>query len=445
MTNEAHSPRRRPLAWAGHSHVFRKSPRAIPIEAHCEMLQKLGLNYFGFGHPWSAQDLALISEWEGSEEKKRLYHFDQVWRTMEPSFWTDPGRFQDWRTKYSTSDFIFEVDCETPKTRFGHLWWLGWQPEYAPWHDYDAYWSQWEVSEGRRQGDPPPLFTMRMQVQVIRSQVAQGALPVYAHPTSWWWQDGQHVSNIASTLVPDILTGQAAGCLVVMGYEATHRHYQELWFNLLNKGYFMTGVAETDACLDMVPFERAVFHNRTSVADFSTRGIQAELIAGRNVMTTGPHLQITCDQFGPGDVCPAAGGPLKIMCSNIRPEHSYRLAIIHNGRIARDWEIQGASEFRTYHIHDGEGWTVARLINECLPHDAALTNPIFFKNPPVRVTGQKLPEDEITWWNYPGALDLCYYLAKGDWLSDFPGREPGEIPWEAFRWDDWVALLSKPG
>lgn len=439
------SPRRQ-LRWAGHSHVFRKSAHGRPLEDHCRLIQDLGLNYFGFGHPWSAKDHTLISEWEGNEENKRRYHHDQIWRTTDPAFWTDPERFQQWRSKYSNPDFIFEVDCETPKIRFGHLWWLGWQPEYAPWHDYDAEWSRWEVSEDRRKGGPPPPFAMRFPAEAIRAQMAMGALPVYAHPTSWWWQEGQHVSNIASTLVPDILTGQAAGCLVVMGYQANHQHYQELWFNLLNKGYFMTGVAETDACLDMNPFERAVFQNITSVKTFSTRGIQDELVAGRNLMTTGPDLRLTCGRLEPGDFSQEKGGLLHIACSGINPQHSYRLSIIHGGRVTREWTFGGVDQFYAEHIHDGEGWIVARLVNESLPHDAALTNPLFFRNAPLRVTRRLLPTSQIRWWEFPGALDLCYYLARGDWLLDFPGHQPGEIPWEAFRWEDWTSLLAQhPG
>lgn len=432
----------RQLRWAGHSHVFRKSPQGKPLADHCRSLRDLGLNYFGFGHPWSAWDLELITEWEADAEKKHRYHHGQVWRTTDPALWTDPGRFSDWRSKFSTPDFIFEIDCETPKIRFGHLWWLGWQPEHAPWHDYDNDWSRWEVSEARRQGEPPPPFTQRFPAQVIRAQAAMGALPVYAHPTSWWWQDGQHVSNIASTLVPDILTGQAAGCLVVMGYQANHRSYQELWFNLLNQGYFMTGVAETDACLDGNPFERAVFQNLTSVDTFSTRGIQEGLIAGRNVMTTGPDLSLTCGGSGPGDFLEESGGQVTLSCSPLRPEHRYRLEILHNGHATHEWTIEGVPEFCTGYVHEGEGWIVARLINESLPHDAALTNPIFFKKAPLRVTGLPLPDREIAWWKLPGALALSSYLAKGDWLRDFPGRQPGEVPWEAFRWDDWVSLLS---
>ena len=443
MTTTSDAPVPRSIRWAGHSHVFRKSTNGQSLSEHCEMLRGLGLNYFGFGHPWEAWDLELIREWESSDANKKLYHHEAVWKVTDPAFWTRPERFQAWRKKYTTGDFIFEVDCETPKIRFGHLWWLGWQPEHAPWHDYDTYWTAWEVSGERRMLDaPPPPFTMRIQARAIRAQAAMGALPVYAHPTSWWWQDGQHITNIASTLVPDILTGQAAGCLVVMGYEANHKHYQELWFNLLNKGYFMTGVAETDACLDLVPFERAVFQNVTPAGEFSTEGIKEALKAGHNVMTTGPGLAIACEQWRPGDTCPAETGRVTIACRELNNAHTYRLDVIHNGSVAMTRTISGVKEFDDEFLNEKTGWVVVRLVNESLPYDAAITNPIFFKTWPVRVTGHPLPEKEIAWWDRPGGLDLSYYLAKGSWLKDFPGREPGELPWEAFRWDDWEKFLN---
>jgi len=407
------------------------------------MLQDLGLNYFGFGHPWQPWDLELIRTWEKDDTSKRLYHEKQIWRKADPEVWTRPERFRSWRETHTTRDFLFEVDCETPKIRFGHLWWLGWQPEHAPWHDYDTFWTAWEVSDERRKLDaPPPPFTMRIQAQAIRAQVAMGALPVYAHPTSWWWQDGQHITNIASTLVPDILTGQAAGCLVVMGYEASHKHYQELWFNLLNKGYFMTGVAECDACLDQVAFERAVFQNHTPVTDFSTRGIQQALKAGHNVMTTGPELNITCGACGPGDTHPNIAGKVHISCSRLNPAHLYRLDIIHNGVPLAEWSVQDSERFDAEFFNASGGWIVARLVNQSQPYDAALTNPIFFKQEPIRVTGHPLPEQEIAWWDRPGGLELSYHLARGDWHRDFPGCQPGEVPWEAFRWDDWVKFLA---
>ena len=62
---------------------------------------------------------------------------------------------------------------------------------------------------------------------------------------------------------------------------------------------------------------------------------------------------------------------------------------------------------------------------------------------PVRVTGHPLPEREIRYWEMPGGMERCYYLAEGLWRKDFPGRNPGEVPWEAFRWDDWKSFLSE--
>lgn len=431
------------IRWAGHSHVFRASTQGRSLTEHTEGMKALGLNYFGFGHPWDISDFELIREWELKPENVRLYREEEIWKTKDPAFWTHPERFDQWRKELSSEDFIFEVDLETPKIRFGHLWWVGWQPEFAPWHDYDAEWCHWEVNPQRKQGLPYPPFTQRMQAQAIRAQVAMGALPVYAHPTSWWWGNEQHVTNIASTLVPDILTGQAAGCLVVMGYEATHQAYQDLWFQLLNKGYFLTGVAETDACLDSAnAFERAVFQNSTPVGDFSTDGIKEALKAGRNVMTTGLGLALHCGQYGIGDFCPTAEGQLDITCTQLNKRHAYRLEIIRNGVVVEQWKLGNTEAFTASFLNDTQGWVVARLINESLPHDAALTNPIFFQCEPIRVTGLPLPAQEIAWWERPGAMELCYYLTRGDWHQDFPECQPGEVPWAAFRWEDWVKLLN---
>jgi hypothetical protein len=83
-----------------------------------------------------------------------------------------------------------------------------------------------------------------------------------------------------------------------------------------------------------------------------------------------------------------------------------------------------------------------KVVNQTQPYSAALTNPLFFNARPVRVTGQALQPTLVKWWDYPGAMDLLYYLSEGHWRKDFPGRNPGEIPWEAFRWVDWKALLQ---
>lgn len=429
------------VRWTGHSHICRVAEKTgHSIVEHRDALRDTGLNYFGFGHPWEPWDLAIAREWEGDPKKVKAYREDMVWNKGNPDRWIRAARFDKWREKYSTDDFIFEIDQETPKVRFGHIWWLGWQPDLAPWHDYDAIYDCWQMS---RQGPRPP-YLCRMIPEVIRAQVKRGAMPVYAHPTSWWTQNGNHVTNIASTLIPDILTGQASGCLVVMGYDADHKHYQELWFNLLDRGYFITGVAETDACLDgNQRFDRSLYQNITAVDKLSTTGIQQALKRGRNVMTTGMNLRVQCGAAGPGDLVDARGGRIFIRASRLERGHEYKLTVIHNGAVTREQTVTGLLEWEDTFDHDGAGWVVVKLVNQSAKDSAAIANPIFFKKGPVRVTGHPLPKSLVRYWEKPGAMDLLYYLAQGDWRNDFPGRNPGEVPWEAFRWDDWKNLLSR--
>ena len=428
------------VRWAGHSHVCRKTTapdKSLPEQV--ALMKRQGLDYFGFGHPWEPWDLELIRDWELHPERKRIYREEEIWKYVDPCGWLRPDRFSYWKRHFSCDDFLFGVDLETPKIRFGHLWWLGWQPESAPWHDYDSDWTKWEAT---RVGPKPP-FRLRMPAEVIRAQVAHGALPVYAHPTSWWLDHDHHITNISSTLVPDILTSQASGCLVVMGYEADHAHYQELWFALLNEGFFLTGVAETDACLDMPePFERAVFHNITPARNLTVHGIKTALKLGHNIMSTGPLLYVACGEAGPGDIVESSGGKVFIKVNGLEPAHRHCLTVIFNGKPVREEIISGESTWELEITHEGTGWLVVKVVNQTQPYSAALTNPLFFNARPVRVTGQALQPTLVKWWDYPGAMDLLYYLSEGHWRKDFPGRNPGEIPWEAFRWVDWKALLQ---
>jgi hypothetical protein len=434
------APKALSVRWSGHSHICRVADKPThTLEEHRDALREFGLNYFGFGHPWEPWDLDLIHEWETQPDKIQAYREEQIWKSTDPDRWLRAERFERWKRELSTKDFLFGVDQETPKIRFGHLWWLGWHPEKAPWHDYDAIFDPWQTS---RKGPRPP-FIYRMIPEVIRIQAAFGAMPVYAHPTSWWLHDGNHVTNIASTLVPDILTGQAGGCLVVMGYEADHPHYQELWFGLLNKGYFLTGVAETDACFDgKERFDRAVFQNIAPAEELSTCGIQEALKRGHNVMTTGPGLAVKCGEAGPGDRVDANGGRISVHVSRLDRSHTYTMSVIHNGVTIREKSFGGLLEWEDSFDHDGAGWVVVKIVNTSVRYSAAIANPLFFSMDPVRVTGLPLPEREIRYWEMPGAMDLCYYLAEGLWRNDFPGRNPGEVPWEAFQWDAWSDLLA---
>jgi hypothetical protein len=152
--------------WAGHSHVFRSGAGARTIPDWVRALRGR-LDYFGFGHPWDAGDLELIRSIEGNPEALEAYFV--------------PGtaggdalrveRFERW--KRECEGFLCGIDLETPKIRYGHLWWLDWQPLHPPWHDYDQPWGAWE---GAGRIGPPPPFARRMPAEVVREQVADGGV-----------------------------------------------------------------------------------------------------------------------------------------------------------------------------------------------------------------------------------------------------------------------------
>ena len=86
------------VRWTGHSHVCRASDKpGHSLEEHRDALRELGLNYFGFGHPWEPGDLDLIRDWETQPGKIRAYRDEKIWKTADPDQWLHAARFDQWR------------------------------------------------------------------------------------------------------------------------------------------------------------------------------------------------------------------------------------------------------------------------------------------------------------------------------------------------------------
>jgi hypothetical protein len=425
--------------WAGHSHVFRSGAGARTIPDWVRALRGR-LDYFGFGHPWDAGDLELIRSIEGNPEALEAYflHGTAGGDALRVE------RFERW--KRECEGFLCGIDLETPKIRYGHLWWLDWLPLHPPWHDYDQPWGAWE---GAGRIGPPPPFARRMPAEVVREQVAAGAVPVYAHPTSWWTgPHDQFVTNIASTLVPDLLTGQFRGAMVVMGYDARQDSYRALWFDLLNRGVFVPGVAETDACLDSeAPFRDGLLHNVCEITKpWTLEKLKRAVEAGEGTMTSGPQLDLRCGES-------RAGGrthnlPAKVVASakNLRPGVNYQLTILANGQPVAGMEFAASTPDENAEVTANvvrEGWVVATLDGPEPRREAAITNPILLGNRVQCVNARPLAKNPTAYWHNPDAQSLLNYLIHGEFRRDFPGLEPGQVPPEAFRWDDWCRVLEK--
>ncbi len=208
----------------------------------------------------------------------------------------------------------FLLDNETPKNRHGHLWYVGFDYQVPCWHDY---------SQDRRvqfwDGDPcedPNALTggchrRRSYAEVVARQRQAGALAIWAHPTSWWTQKGAFITNIAAELVLHLLADGFLDGMVVQGYDACHRAYQALWFDLLDRGAAVPGYAELDACFDTTPIAAAgTFLNNVPAPHphppLST--LIPTLRAARHFVSSGPHLDLRVDRQPTGAHIASGGG-----------------------------------------------------------------------------------------------------------------------------------------
>ena len=145
---------------------------------------------------------------------------------------------------------FFYPDNETPKGRNGHLWYFNYHHTVPAWHDYSQdrpvkyYWNDPHEEQNRITGRP---HFRRPYSDVIAEQRKNGALAVWAHPTSWWRDgNGQFVTNIAAEMPAHLLLDGTIDGLTVSGYDPFHRSYRELYFMLLDRGYRIPAFAEMD-------------------------------------------------------------------------------------------------------------------------------------------------------------------------------------------------------
>lgn len=197
---------------------------------------------------------------------------------------------------------LFYLDNETPKARYGHLWWIGWWHDFPEWHDYDQPFDRW-MCRDQAPGDhgPEPMpYARRPYMEIVATQRARGAMAFWAHPTSWWRTNtGAFVTNIASEMPAHLVADGRIDGLVVMGYDAYRPSYLALWTHLLDQGYEITGVAETDVGLSTMKLWNLDPLFLTQVpASATTSGldaITAPLRAGCAMVTSGPHIELRVD------------------------------------------------------------------------------------------------------------------------------------------------------
>jgi desulfoferrodoxin (superoxide reductase-like protein) len=232
----------------------------------------------------------------------------QGWLTKSSSARAHNGKkLKDFIEQNSSKNTHLYMGAEFPKTRFGHTCWWKFPEISDPFSCYNSYHdiSYFDVA-GRTEKqiehpadeipytDEPPIFK-------IERWKDQGGVNMMPHPTSWW-MDNSNASvictNIAVDYCYDLISERLYDTLVVMGYDSEQIFYQNLWFHLLNEGYRIAGVAETDGNISSSEHQIGDFRTYAQIKSdkFDREKFLNTICKGNAFVSNGPLLFVTADK-----------------------------------------------------------------------------------------------------------------------------------------------------
>ena len=351
---------------------------------------------FGVGSPWSP---ASTRDYRFNETTNRDNYYAA--RTVDARFYHRNEIAKMLADLNKLGPTFFYLDNESPKGRNGHLWYFNFAYQYPPWHDYSQdrpvqyYWNDPHIETNKVTGEP---HRRRPYYEVISEQRAAGAVPVWAHPTSWWTSpDGAFVPNIAAELPSHLVLDGTAGGLTVSGYDPYHRDYRALYFMLLDEGYRIPAFAETDLTPVALDTEYAAGKHliknyiRMEAAPQSASALAAAAAHGDCYIGTGIAVAMEIDNVRMFGTVPAVKGRIHTLRVHLRPfpgeKECSRLEICSNGGevvAAREHCAEGCYEF-TFTDDGGYRYFTAGAFGEHEDHTRrqqdihrfSMTNPVF--------------------------------------------------------------------
>ncbi len=288
----------------------------------------------------------------------------------------------------STDNFRMFLGAERPKSILGHQALIGAADPFV-------------IAE-----DPPYFASAR----VIH---AQGGASFYVHPVRYYpgkqhagkWLDFPG-TNLARELVFDAYCGPSFDGLSVLSDEPANSAAHALWFNLLNRGFFVPVLADGDACFDRpllgekAPGFWTTYFYIGPGAAVTEQTVSEALREGRTVATTGPLLEFEIDGQRSGATLPSDGSAHTARITAHHHRHAMtlestdrrsgqsvgvrRVELIRNGEIIRTWEPQ-AADVRLEHTvkETGECWYAVRALGSDERWQVAIASPIYFAPQPV--------------------------------------------------------------
>lgn len=349
-------------AFDAHSHVARNErSNSNPLRAAAVMKAE-GFHFFFAGSPYDAETLLEDREPPLSEEGVPYRE-----------------RFRDQLEASNDEDFTMDIGNEIVKCRYGHTFLMNYEqkPPFSKY--YDRAWDPWLFT---KIGDEPN-YEILYPYEALARERGSNSVAVAAHPTSWWDHKGEFITNIATTLGFDILA-RSIDAMVVMGYDADHVHYQKLWYEVLNQGYFMPGVAEMDLTFDALSQKHLRFKTYAYADAFHIDALCTAVKAGRNIVTTGPIVQLFANGQGPGSVLPYADDEtfrLRVEAVACYQAPLSRVQLIVGGEVWKEYEVNDArfEAIETLSV-DKDSFVLAKSYDGA--GNVAMTNPVYFRNKP---------------------------------------------------------------
>lgn len=317
-----------------------------------------------------------------------------------------------YREKYSgtikavnNSDFILDIGNEIVKCRYGHMFMMNYEqlPPFSKY--YDRAWDPWLFTKAGAE----PEYRISYPYEALGKERGRNSVAVAAHPTSWWYHNGEFITNIAASLGFEILAG-SIDAMVIMGYDSDHLSYQKLWYDVLNNGYFMPGVAETDHSFDSAPMQHLKFRTYTFADEFSIDSLCTSVKAGKNMVSSGPVILLKVNGQNPGAVLNYTEDEefyIQIETFRCYQASLSKIQLIVNGEVWKEFGIDD------HHYELNEKLSIKQdsyVLAKCYDFagNVAITNPVYIRNTPfanrdfrsdltIRVTKGGQPADGLFW------------------------------------------------
>lgn len=290
---------------------------------------------------------------------------------------------------FSTENLDLHFGVESPKLRYGHTWYVN-HPgladpfgDYLKWHDVDYFESQVsgegatnEYKDLRIELHPKwrPPFVDRMLY------CKAGAFAVAAHPARWWHHGRDEIlpaTNMAADLAFDLLAAQSYDGLAVMGDCRDNIFCQNIWFNILNLGYRLTPVAETDGNIANGSLGKmALTYAWTGGKRFDMMSLTENLKEGHTMMSGKAVMLLTVDgNLPPGSVLSADGKEhivsVKVYSEPGVDEYVSWLVLYRNGKIFEKLDLRDQKIRNVKHDfvvrENGTAWYVVKSYGKNYP------------------------------------------------------------------------------